>query len=160
DSRTIIDGIGAEDLLGKGDMLYMASDMAKPLRLQGSYISTKEAEKVIHFIKLESPTGVKYDDSITEEQRDVIIPGLAPSKNSQGISGDSNSDLEMAIQAIREGQKASASFLQRRCSFGYANAARILDELEEMGLVGPSNGAKPRAIFISKEVATDAEEAV
>lgn len=149
DSRTIIDSIGAEDLLGQGDMLFLASNMAKPLRLQGAFVSTKEIEKIIHFIKLSSPTGIQYDDSITEEQNDVKIPGLAPSNRSDEISGDN--DIEKAIQAIREGRKASASYLQRRCSFGYAKAARILDQLEEMGLIGPANGAKPRAIFISDE---------
>jgi len=153
DSRTIIDSIGAEDLLGKGDLLYLASNMSKPLRVQGTFISTKEIEKIIHFIKLNSPEGVKYDDTITEEQKDVRIPGLASGKINTNSGGDT--DLEKAIQAIREGKKASASYLQRRCSFGYAKAARILDQLEEMGLVGPANGAKPRAIFISEE----AEEA-
>jgi len=158
DSRTIIDSIGAEDLLGKGDMLYLASNMAKPLRVQGSFISTREIEKVIHSIKLNSPTGIQYDDTITEEHKDVIIPGLRHGKG-MITHGSGDSDLERAIQAIREGKKASASFLQRRCSFGYAKAARLLDQLEEMGLVGPSNGAKPRAIFISDEVETrEAEE--
>lgn len=152
DSRTIIDSIGAEDLLGQGDMLYVNSNMAKPLRLQGAYVSTKEIEKVIHFIKLNSPTGIEYDNSITEEQHDVRIPGLAQ-KSTSGEEGqiDGENDIERAIQAIREGRKASASYLQRRCSFGYAKAARILDQLEEMGLIGPSNGAKARAIFISDE---------
>lgn len=159
DSRTIIDSVGAEDLLGMGDMLYLASNMAKPLRVQGAFVSTKEIEKVIHFIKLNSPEGVQYDSSIVEEQTDVVIPGITPSKSSTE-SGE-GSDLEKAIQAIREGKKASASYLQRRCSFGYAKAARILDELEEMGLVGPSNGAKPRAIYISDEPAAPiGEEAV
>jgi S-DNA-T family DNA segregation ATPase FtsK/SpoIIIE len=148
DSRTIIDSIGAEDLLGQGDMLFLASNMSKPLRLQGAYVSTKEIEKIIHFIKLNSPTGIQYDDSITEDQADVRIPGM-PGGNREEISGDN--DIEKAIQAIREGKKASASYLQRRCSFGYAKAARILDQLEEMGLIGPSNGAKPRSIYISEE---------
>ncbi|MGE3278792.1 MAG: DNA translocase FtsK 4TM domain-containing protein [Candidatus Altimarinota bacterium] len=149
DSRTIIDSIGAEDLLGQGDMLFLASNMAKPLRLQGAFVSTKEIEKIIHFIKLRSPTGIQYDDTITEEQNDVRIPGLGPANRNDEISGDN--DIEKAIQAIREGRKASASYLQRRCSFGYAKAARILDQLEEMGLIGPANGAKPRAIFISDD---------
>ncbi len=149
DSRTVIDCIGAEDLLGKGDMLYLASNMAKPLRMQGTFITTQEVEKIINFIKLNSPTGVQYDDTITAEHPNVQIPGL--SKASGAVSGSGDSDLERAIQAIREGKKASASFLQRRCSFGYAKAARILDQLEEMGLVGPSNGAKPRAIYITEE---------
>ncbi len=158
DSRTVIDSIGAEDLLGMGDMLYLASNMAKPMRVQGAFVSTKEIEKVIHFIKLNSPEGVNYDSSITDEQNDVVIPGMPVAKNG-GLNNGGGSDLEKAIQAIREGKKASASFLQRRCSFGYAKAARILDQLEEMGLVGPSNGAKPRAIFISDDPAPMSESA-
>ncbi len=152
DSRTIIDAIGAEDLIGQGDLLLLASNMAKPMRLQGAYVSTKEVEKVIAFIKLRSPTGVQYDDSITSEHDDVPIPGLSSFKLA-GEDGEvtGENDLERAIQAIKEGRKASASYLQRRCSFGYAKAARILDQLEEMGLIGPSNGAKPRSIFMSEE---------
>ncbi|MDP3975331.1 MAG: DNA translocase FtsK 4TM domain-containing protein [bacterium] len=150
DSRTIIDGVGAEDLLGTGDMLYLPSGLAKPVRLQGSFVSTKEIAKVINFIKLNSPTGTQYDDSVTDDHSDVLVPGLKSNMPSPGI-GSEEDDLERAIEAIREGRKASASFLQRRCSFGYAKAARILDQLEEMGLVGPSDGAKPRRIFISEE---------
>lgn len=157
DSRTIIDAIGAEDLLGQGDMLFLASNMAKPIRLQGAFVSTKEIEKVIHFIKLSSPTGVQYDDRITEDQHDVRIPGLAQKKTPEGEI-DGENDIERAIQAIREGKKASASYLQRRCSFGYAKAARILDQLEEMGLIGPANGAKARPIYISEEADQPVEQ--
>lgn len=149
DSRTVIDSIGAEDLLGRGDMLYLTSEMAKPLRIQGAYINTKEIEKVIQFIKINSPTGVQYNENVISDHSDVHIPGVKDPSSS--TTADAGSDLERAIQAIREGKKASASFLQRRCSIGYAKAARLLDELEEMGLVGPPNGAKPRAIFISDE---------
>ncbi|MDF2379803.1 MAG: DNA translocase FtsK 4TM domain-containing protein [Candidatus Gracilibacteria bacterium] len=157
DSRTIIDSIGAEDLLGRGDMLYLTSDMGKPLRIQGAYINTKEIEKVIQYIKINSPTGVQYDDSVVADQSNVVIPGMKQTGRKSSTNGGA-SDLERAIQAIREGKKASASYLQRRCSFGYAKAARILDELEEMGLVGPSNGAKPRAIFISEEEPSEVAE--
>jgi S-DNA-T family DNA segregation ATPase FtsK/SpoIIIE len=159
DSRTIIDAIGAEDLLGQGDMLFLASNMAKPVRLQGAFVSTKEIEKVIHFIKLSSPTGVQYDDRITEDQHDVKIPGLVQKRSPEGEI-DGENDIERAIQAIREGKKASASYLQRRCSFGYAKAARILDQLEEMGLIGPSNGAKARPIYISEETEQPMEQEV
>lgn len=157
DSRTVIDCIGAEDLLGKGDMLYLASNMAKPMRMQGTFITTNEVEKIINFIKINSPTGVQYDETITEEHPNVKIPGLSPASSSS-IGSGGESDLEKAIQAIREGKKASASFLQRRCSFGYAKAARILDQLEEMGLIGPSNGAKARAIYISEEAEAPSQE--
>jgi DNA segregation ATPase FtsK/SpoIIIE, S-DNA-T family len=149
DSRTILDGIGAEDLIGKGDMLYLSSNMTKPLRVQGVFIDTKEVTKIIHHIKLNAPEGIQYDDSITDQDHKVSIPGLPAGKGSS-VTGDGDSDLERAIQAIKESKKASASYLQRRCSFGYAKAARILDELEEMGLVGPANGAKPRKIFIEE----------
>jgi DNA segregation ATPase FtsK/SpoIIIE, S-DNA-T family len=154
DSRTIIDTVGAEDLLGKGDMLFLDTHMSKPLRVQGAFISAKEVEKVINAIKLNAPEGINYDNSITEDEHQVSIPGL----KSSGPSSEGDSDLQRAIEAIREGKKASASFLQRRCSFGYAKAARILDELEEMGIVGPSNGAKPRAIFIENAATAEADD--
>lgn len=160
DSRTIIDTIGAEDLIGQGDMLYLASNMSKPLRLQGAYVSTKEIEKIIHFLKLESETGVQYDDSITEDHSDVPVPGLSTFKVAGEGELSGENDIERAIQAIKEGKKASASYLQRRCSFGYAKAARILDQLEEMGLIGPVNGAKPRAIYITENTAVSTSAAV
>ena len=143
DSRTILDQIGAEDLLGKGDMLYLPSGQAKPLRVQGIYISSKEIEKVTNAIKL----------SMAPDYNDEIISTKLAGQKVQGIpdSGfeESDDDLcEDAMGVIRENRKASASLLQRRLKIGYARAARLLDILEEKGHIGPSNGAKPRDIFM------------
>jgi len=143
DSRTILDMIGAEDLLGKGDMLYLPSGQAKPLRVQGIYISTKEIEKVTNAIKL----------TMAPDYNDEIISTRIAGQKVQGIpdSGFEESDDELcddAMGVIRENRKASASLLQRRLKIGYARAARLLDILEEKGHIGPSNGAKPRDIFM------------
>ncbi len=146
DSRTILDGIGAEDLLNRGDMLYLASDVGKPVRVQGAFVSSEEIDRVINFVKLSSPDAIEYLDEITEGDHKVSIPGMPESKNAE----DNGNDIQQAIEVIKQYRKASASLLQRRCSFGYAKAARILDELESMGLIGPSNGAKPREIYMEE----------
>jgi S-DNA-T family DNA segregation ATPase FtsK/SpoIIIE len=143
DSRTIIDGIGAEDLLGQGDMLYLPVGMSKPLRLQGVFVSSREIEKVTNHIKIMSPPN--YID-------DVINPRLAQQKV-QGIpqsqfGDDSDEMYEQALGIILESRKASASLLQRRLKVGYARAARLLDLMEENGVIGPVNGAKPREIYV------------
>jgi len=146
DSRTILDGIGAEDLLGKGDMLYLPGGMSKPVRIQGIFVSSQEIEKVTTHIKMTSPPN--YVD-------DIVSPNIA-SQKVQGIPesrlGDSDEDsddmYEEALQVILESRKASASLLQRRLKVGYARAARLLDLMERNGVIGPVNGAKPRDIFI------------
>lgn len=144
DSRTILDSIGAEDLLNRGDMLYLASDIGKPMRVQGAFVSSEEINRVINHVKLNAPDAIEYVEEITEGDHKVSIPGMPVDKKK--INQDSN--IQQAIEVIKQHRKASASLLQRRCSFGYAKAARILDELEEMGMIGPSNGAKPREVFM------------
>jgi S-DNA-T family DNA segregation ATPase FtsK/SpoIIIE len=143
DSRTIIDGIGAEDLLGMGDMLFVSGNMSRPLRIQGIFTSSKEIERVTNRIKLTiAPT---YDETITTTQT-VNEEGGSP-----GGDGSDQDDLyNEAIRVIRETGKASASLLQRRLSVGYARAARLLDILEENGAIGPANGAKPREIYLEE----------
>lgn len=144
DSRTIIDGAGAEDLLGKGDMLYLPADMGKPIRVQGIYISSKEIERVTNNIKIAAPPNYLED---------VISPRIAQQKV-QGIPQSDLGDMDdehlyqQALQVISESRKASASLLQRRLKLGYARAARLLDQMEENGVIGPVNGAKPREIYI------------
>jgi len=143
DSRTIIDTIGAEDLLGMGDMLYLPSNMSRPVRIQGVYVSSKEIERVTNRVKLTvEPT---YDDSITETKGDISMGMVG---TGEGLEQDNL--CSEAIVVIKETGKASASLLQRRLSVGYARAARILDILEEQGMIGPANGAKPREIYLSK----------
>jgi len=138
DSRTIIDGGGAEDLLGKGDMLYLGSGTAKLTRVQGIYVSPKEIERVTNRIKLTGEPN--YNDSILDNRQNSF---------GDDSSGESEDELYIpALDVIRKHRKASASLLQRRLKIGYARAARLLDLLEDDGKIGPVNGAKPREIYI------------
>lgn len=148
DSRTILDSIGAEDLLGQGDMLFISGQMSKPVRIQGVYVSSKEIEKVTNRVKLTLEP--EYDEKITSP--DIArqnIQGLPPVKGS-GTGGGNDPLYERALSVIVDARKASASLLQRRLEIGYARAARILDEMEGNGVIGPVRGAKPREIFVGK----------
>ena len=141
DSRTILDGTGAEKLVGRGDMLYLGPEFAKPKRIQGVFLSDKEVTDVVRFIKSHGP--VEYDEKLTAS----TTAGFGMSGG--GLGGDSDEPLVMeAVEVIKESGKASASLLQRRLKLGYARAARILDILEEKGIIGPADGAKPREIFL------------
>ena len=147
DSRTILDSTGAEDLLGKGDMLYLAKDYSKPLRIQGIYISPLEIKKVVNQLKMKMAPD--YLDGIVEKASSSDGPG-------QSGENDPNQEDELysdALEVVIKNQKASASLLQRRLKVGYARAARLLDLLEENGVVGPVNGAKPREIFLNQSEA-------
>ena len=143
DSRTIIDSVGAEDLLGMGDMLYLPGNMSTPLRVQGVYVSSKEIEKVTNRIKL--TVEPDYDETILSQ---TVSAGGVDYVGTGGDGVAKDALYNEAIEVIKATGKASASLLQRRLSVGYARAARILDILEEHGLIGPSNGAKPRDVFI------------
>ena len=143
DSRTILDSIGAEDLLGRGDMLYLPTGKNKPVRVQGIFVSTEEIEKVTTRIKLTIEPN--YDDSVTSNATaNTKLNGVPNSK--AGNSDDSM--YEAAYNLVIEARKASASLFQRRLKVGYARAARLIDLLEDNGVVGPSDGAKPRKILI------------
>ena len=148
DSRTILDGAGAEKLLGRGDMLYSAYGAPKPTRIQGCFVSDKEVESVVAFIKNEIKP--EYDETIIQE-----IEKNAPVQKGEAAGGGSidSSDemIEKAIEVIVDAGQASTSYLQRRLKLGYARAARIMDELEQMGIIGPPDGAKPRAVLMTKE---------
>lgn len=150
DSRTILDSIGAEDLLGRGDMLYLTSEIGKPIRVQGVYIDTKEVQRVTNKVKLTREPDYLTEEIIEQKHEDIEVPGLKEEVKATGNESDDEL-VEKAIQVLRETRKASASLLQRRLSLGYARAARILDVLEEKGYVGPSQGAKPREIFLPEE---------
>jgi S-DNA-T family DNA segregation ATPase FtsK/SpoIIIE len=143
DSRTILDCPGAEKLLGRGDMLFSTAELSKPVRIQASFIDEEEMKNVVTYLKGDETP--EYDTSIIEKN-----PGATPSMFG-GPADDQDEMFEEAKRAILESGKASASFLQRRLRLGYARAARILDELEEAGIIGPSQGAKPREILVSKE---------
>jgi S-DNA-T family DNA segregation ATPase FtsK/SpoIIIE len=144
DSRTILDGAGAEDLLGKGDMLYLPGGMSKPLRVQGIYVSTKEIERVINNIKIMAPANY-VDDIVSPKVAQAKIQGVPESSFGEE---DDESLYQQALELVAESRKASASLLQRRLKVGYARAARLLDMMEENGVIGPVNGAKPRDIYL------------
>ena len=143
DSRTIIDTSGAEKLLGRGDMLYMTAELSKPKRLQGTYVSDDEINRVVDYLKERSDEEPEYRADIVERPR------------STGPSGETYDDSEdellpEARELVVAAGKASASLLQRRLKVGYARAARLLDLMETQGVIGPGDGAKPRAILVKK----------
>lgn len=144
DSRVIIDMPGAEKLLGKGDMLYIPPDQAKPTRIQGTYVSDKDIDVLIQFLKAQD-IQPRYDEAVTEK----FQPGKLAAGALTGPSGNEVDELfEEAIRIVTMHDKASASLLQRRLSIGYARAARILDQLQYNGIVGPAEGSKPREVLV------------
>lgn len=149
DSRTILDNIGAEDLLGKGDMLHMTAAMAKPMRIQGIFLSSKEVEKVINAVKIAG--GGRITEEIGLADTDENGEEIAPKRDMIDLEADDNGGDDLFFDAVRVVQqtgKASASLLQRQLKVGYARAARLLDIMEEKGIVGPPDGAKPRKVYI------------
>ncbi len=143
DSRVIIDMPGAEKMLGRGDMLYIPPDQAKPSRIQGTYVSEGEVQKLVSFLKTKNAP-VQYTEEVTS------LPASAWKKSGAGGTGaDGHDDLfEEAVRTVCQYDRASASLLQRRLSIGYARAARILDQLEQAGIVGPGEGSKPRDVLV------------
>lgn len=139
DSKTILDQAGAEKLLGRGDMLMMTPEISKPKRLQGAYVSDDEIERVVGFLKEQGEPDYNYQ--VTEDAR---TGGTSFSDE------DADPMLNEAIEVVVESGKASTSFLQRRIKVGYSRAARMIDMMEEMGIVGPGNGAKPREVLVSQ----------
>lgn len=141
DSRTILDENGAEKLLGRGDMLFKPIDENHPVRLQGSFISDDDVERIVGFIKNQAEAD--YDDSFD--------PGDVPDTDT-GVGSSSEGDplFEEAKNLVLETQKASASMLQRRLSVGFNRATRLMEELEEAGVIGPAEGTKPRKVLMTK----------
>jgi S-DNA-T family DNA segregation ATPase FtsK/SpoIIIE len=145
DSRTIIDQMGAEKLLGMGDMLFMTSDMPKPKRVQGAFISDDETAKVTDFIRMQRPP--QYDDEIISQP--VQLNGKGGTVAEMGGGGEGGDDMwQDAVRVVIEGRKASTSLLQRRLRIGYGRAARLIEEMEEQGIVGPADGARPREVLV------------
>ena len=143
DSRVIIDMPGAEKLLGRGDMLYVPPDQAKPMRIQGTFVSDKEVGKVVEFFK-KSEVPVHYTEEVLSQPMGAMKKGGVG-----GVGADGRDPLfEDALRLVCQYDKASASLLQRRLSVGYARAARILDQLELSGVIGPGEGSKPRDVLI------------
>ncbi len=154
DSRTILDTGGAEKLLGKGDMLFMPVGFAKPMRVQGCFVGNREVESVVDFLK--STESQQYDETVIEE---INRQAEASAKSSKGAAdgddgpGADGGDemLPQAIEVVVEAGMASTSLLQRKLRLGYARAGRIIDEMEQRGIVGPHEGSKPRQVLITRQ---------
>lgn len=153
DSRVILDVGGAEKLLGNGDMLYMPVGMDKPLRIQGSYVTTGEVRDVVNFLK--NQITAEYDETVIEEIEKNIpaVKGEKPAGAYETDEPESDFDpmFEEAVSAVLENGQASTSYLQRRLKLGYGRAARVMDEMEKMGIIGAPDGSKPRKVLITKE---------
>ena len=150
DSRTILDGAGAEKLLGQGDMLFMPVGAPKPTRIQGTFVRDEEISRVLDFIK--SSATVQYDEAMIEAmEKHAIQDGK---KGSSGADSDEDSDsdpmFQQAVDVVIDAGQASTSLLQRRCKLGYARAARIMDQMEQEKIIGPYEGAKPRTVLVNK----------
>ena len=140
DSRTILDQTGAEKLLGRGDMLYMPIGASKPERIQGAYIASDEVERVIDWVKKQQKAD--YDASMIPKK------GEAASSDNQEDDEPEDELYTQAVELVRHQQTASVSMLQRRFRIGYNRAARMVDEMEAKGIVGPSEGSKPRQVLV------------
>jgi len=148
DSRTILDQAGAEKLLGRGDMLYLASDGSKAMRVQGTYLSDREIERLVEFWS--------HNSQHTPEQ--IASSELEAPKSEDGEGENNDKLFAEATKAVREYRRASVSLLQRRLSIGYSRAARLLDQLEERGVVGPSEDGRSRVVIDTGDVGADSED--
>ncbi len=153
DSRTILDSSGAEKLMGKGDMLFAPIGAAKPVRVQGGFSSDEEIENVTAFIKKSASSD--YDENVVEQIEKIASTEIAQSGKKSDMQQDNDSDgdpmLEEAIKLVVEAGQASTSLLQRRLRLGYARAGRLIDEMEQMGIVGPHEGSKSRQVLMSHQ---------
>ena len=141
DSRTILDQSGAEKLIGRGDMLFFPSSMSKPSRVQGAFISDEEVDNVVKFLINKNETDYKEE----------IIEDIDKSETIDIDDDDTDILFTDAVEIILNEESASISLLQRKLKIGYARAGRIIDQMEEKGIVGPSEGSKPRKILIPKD---------
>ncbi|CAM4239002.1 DNA translocase FtsK [Paenibacillus tarimensis] len=139
DSRTILDMVGAEKLLGRGDMLFLPVGMSKPIRVQGAFLSDQEVEAVVNFSREQAEAEYKED----------LVPEIEES--AQGEQDDLDELFDQAVQIVVEAKQASVSLLQRRMRVGYTRAARLIDQMEAKGIVGPYEGSKPREVLMSIE---------
>ena len=148
DSRTILDMVGAEKLLGKGDMLFYPSGAPKPTRVQGAFVSDKEVEKIVDFLKANMGEATYSEDIISKIEKQN-----SSDKELDQADKDDETDelLNDAIEEVIRQQTASASFIQRRFKVGYSRAGRIIDQMEERGIISGYEGSKPRQVLITKE---------
>ncbi|MBP5459680.1 MAG: DNA translocase FtsK, partial [Clostridia bacterium] len=154
DSRVILDMVGAEKLLGNGDMLFNPLGASKPTRIQGCFSTDGEVEKVVNYIKNQE-TSV-YDEEVLKDIESAATAAENANNKGGGVSGPggevAGDDLfEKAIQVVVEAGQASTSMLQRKLGVGYARAGRLIDELEENGIIGEYQGSKPRAVLITRQ---------
>jgi S-DNA-T family DNA segregation ATPase FtsK/SpoIIIE len=155
DSRTIIDTVGAEKLLGQGDMLYISSDSPRPHRLQSAFISEDEIKRVVEYLRKQGTEleTLSFDENTQDSGGDSFFKTLA------GGSEDGDDDMyEDAKQAVLEAGKASTSYLQRKLRVGYSRAARLMDLLEENGIIGPQDGSRPREVIYGKDGSNENHE--
>lgn len=146
DSRTIIDQAGAEKLLGRGDMLFLTSEMPKPKRVQAAFISDEETAKVTHFIMEQQAPN--YNDEVVSQPVQLGKGGVV--SDMSGSAGDADDDMfHDAVHVVIENKKASTSLLQRRLRIGYGRAARLIEEMEEQGIIGQADGSRPREVLVS-----------
>jgi len=166
DSRTVLDAGGAEKLLGAGDLLFISADQSKPKRIQGAYASEKEVRKIVDFVegnnghlKLEedemADTEGSTENHLAQNLQSALAKNGGGDDKFNGENGGDDSLYEDAKKTVIESKKASASLLQRRLRVGYARAARLLDILEDKGIIGPGDGAKPREVYISPTTPVD-----
>jgi S-DNA-T family DNA segregation ATPase FtsK/SpoIIIE len=143
DSRTIIDQVGAEKLLGQGDMLFLTAEMPKPKRVQGALIGEDETAKVTDFIRMQRPP--QYDDEVVSQPVQIGKGGVVADYGGQDPDDDHFQD---AVRVVIENRKASTSLLQRRLRIGYGRAARLIEQMEEQGIIGPADGSRPREVLV------------
>ena len=149
DSRTILDQVGAEKLLGKGDMLFYPSGAPKPTRVQGAYVSDEEVEKIVSFVK--SNGEATYSEDILQSIENSNKTDKELAAEAEGTDDDTDPFLMEAIDVVVETGQASTSFIQRRFKVGYARAGRIIDQMEERGIISGYQGSKPRQVLMSME---------
>ena len=147
DSKTILDKAGAEKLLGKGDMLFMTAKMNKPARIQGAWVTDEEIAKITDFLR--EQRAPEYNDEIINQEVNLPKAGGIFSGDMSGGGGGDEELLRKAVEVVLNDRKASTTLLQRRLRIGYARAARMMEELEERGVVGPQDGSRPREVLIS-----------
>ena len=150
DSRTILDSGGAEKLLGNGDMLFLPVGAPKPVRIQGTYVTDEEISAVLSFIKATS--SAQYDEEMIAEMERRAVAEKGGHDTGDDADGGAARDpmFDQAVECVIEAGQASTSLLQRRCKLGYARAARIMDQMEQEGVIGPYEGAKPRTVLINR----------
>jgi S-DNA-T family DNA segregation ATPase FtsK/SpoIIIE len=157
DSRTILDQNGAETMLGNGDMLFLPPGKSEPVRIQGAFISTEETERLMEWYRGRAPAAAIAEQGKREIEQQIAALEEAEAREQgrgageEGTPGERDSLFRQAAEVCIQNQLGSTSLLQRRMSIGYGRAARIIDQLEQAGILGPANGSKPRDVLVGLE---------